>query len=63
MVTVTPLIVVLKTKKNKIKILSFFLIIMKTYGKFVPVIVNVVPPPVPPRVGVTDVTVAVKLAW
>jgi hypothetical protein len=38
-----------------------FKIISEIYGKFVPIIVRVVPPPVPPRVGLIDVIVAVKL--
>lgn len=36
--------------------------ILVTHGKFDPVIVSNTPPPVPPRVGLIDDTVVVKLA-
>jgi len=42
---------------------SLFIIkIFSNYGNPVPVKVSVVPPPVPPRVGLTDVTVGVRAA-
>ena len=68
MLTVTEPIAVLKDEKSNCCYCFFYYIFWnenknKTYGKLIPTIVNVVPPPVPPRIGVTDVTFAVKLVW
>ena len=57
--TVTALFNVLNRKRLSYSHLSLADRV-QTYGKFVPVMVNVVPPPVPPRIGLIDVTFAVR---